>query len=157
VTGKKLALIAAGVGGSIWLLSKLHTASQLDAQLVGLKLGDIGFSDGRLLLKVTPSIRVTNSSNAAATANAFAGTLYTADGTTLLGTFNLLLNNTNGLLIPARGSALIDVAATIDVINSAAALLQNAKSVMLDATVTVNGVPVPIRTDIAIGCACSSN
>jgi len=154
VTGKKKALIAVGITGGLWLLSKLYAASKLHAQLVGLKVGDIGFTDGQLLIQVTPTIKVTNTSNIAATANAFTGSLFSADGRILIGTFNVQFTEGNRIVIPALGSALVNITASINAIASARALLQDAKNIRLDARLNVNGIPVPINTTLAIGCAC---
>ena len=156
MNGKKVILIAAGVGGGLWLLNyvttKLDTINKLSAQVVGLQFGQLLFPS----LNVTVSVRVTNASTADATANAFTGTLYAADGVTQLGTFNVLFNTQQGVLIPANGSAVIDVNANINLISAATILLANAKTVVLDATVTINNIPIPLKQDVAIGCACDN-
>ena len=161
MTGKKIVLIAAGVGGTAWLYNyittKLDTVKKLNAFMVGLQLGKIQFVNSQLLLDVKVKVRVTNGSNAAAIATSFVGSFFATDGFTKLADFAVNINNaTNSIVIPANGFNDVDIDATISVLDSLATYLQNAKQIVLKATVTVNGIPIPIQQDVAVGCACAN-
>lgn len=165
VSGKNrtLWLVAGTVGGILlydYIAKKVNTISKLSASVDSIQFGKFAFPNLEALI----GLIVTNASDNDAVATSFAGNLVDEAGT-VLGKFDVVLNQVTKIIIPKRpvaattvpynyGSARIDVNVNVNLLAAGTTLVQGQK-VKLKGIVVIDNIQVPIYTDAAIGCACS--
>ncbi|MDP1763065.1 MAG: hypothetical protein Q8L07_04190 [Sediminibacterium sp.] len=150
----KTMLLVGGTAVGIFLYDyiskKIDTANKLSANVVGIKLGQLQFPD----LQLQISVLVTNQSQADAIATNFSGSVTDSTGKPI-GSFSVAFNSGQQIVIPANGQARIDVNSVVNVLSTAQTFLQGQR-ILIDGTVIIDHIPVPVQTDLSIGCACST-
>lgn len=146
-------LLIAGTAGGIllydYVTKKLNTLDKLSATVASLQLGKLSFPQLEMLIGLT----VTNGSSNNAVASSFTGNLVNNSGE-VLGSFTVRFNGQQEIIIPANGVARVDVNVLANIASAAAAIITG-KTIRIDGTVVIDRIPVPVNTDIQIGCACS--
>lgn len=142
------------IGGSVYLINKagkiITTAKQLTSSVTGVKFSSFSFPVLNFVIEVT----VTNPTNNDAVATSFTGTLSspaTRDAqANQLATFNVAFNNAQGIVIAANSSTRININAQANLLSVASSILSTGYNAVLDATIVVSGIALPLHNNITI-------
>lgn len=129
-----------------YVTNKITTAKALTASVTGISLNGFTFP----FLNVILQVKVTNPTNNPANASSLSGTL-SSKTVENFGTFNVQLNTSSEIVIPANDFALINVDAKINVVAAAASLIKNGASVNIAGTIVVDGIPLPFDNNLSFG------
>jgi len=127
-----------------YVTNKITTAKALTAGVTGVSLNGFSFP----FLNVILQVRVDNPTSNPANASSLSGSLSNRQGLNI-GSFNVQLNTSTEIVIPAKDFALINVDAKINVLSAAASLIKNGVAVNITGTIVVDGIPLPFDNDLS--------
>lgn len=143
--GAALLFIGSKVKGAI------NTAQALTTSLDSVKFGKFSFPN----LDMVINVKVTNPTSNDATAQSITGTVVAPTSNnnqqaSELGNFSVVLNNNNGIVVPANSSVVIGVNASVNFLNTAVSVLQNGLKAVVSGNVVVSGITIPFSNNVTI-------
>lgn len=127
---------------------KITTAQALTASVKNVQLGKVNFPT----LQLTMQVQINNPTSNDATATSIVGNLQNVNGQQL-GIFNVALNAQQQIIVPANSNALVNVNIELNVLNTAISILNTGFKAIINATVVVDGISLPLTSNVEISAS----